>query len=233
MITFENDFRALVFGANGGIGSAIVEELQGTPGCTNLKCVERQKYPNFDLTNESSIQDLADEFKQEGLQFDLIFDATGALEIDNHPPERSLKEVNLTNMANHFAVNAIGPALLLKHFSPLLSSGKRTIFATLGARVGSIGDNQLGGWMSYRASKAALNQIVKTASIELSRTRPKTVCVSVHPGTVETSLSQNYQTRHKKLTPEEAARQILRVLDNLQPHHSGHQLAYDGSIIPH
>ncbi|MET3586148.1 NAD(P)-dependent dehydrogenase (short-subunit alcohol dehydrogenase family) [Pseudorhizobium tarimense] len=162
---------------------------------------------------------------------DLIFDASGALTIDGIGPEKTIKALDPAAMARQFAVNAIGPALLMKHFLPLLPRQERAIFATLSARVGSIGDNRLGGWMFYRASKAALNQIVRTATIEGRRTHPGAVVAALHPGTVATRLSDSYGARCNQLSPDQSAALLLDVLDRLEPALSGGFFAYDGSVI--
>ena len=130
-----------------------------------------------------------------------------------------------------FSINSVGPALVLKNFVPLLAKKRRVIFAILSARVGSIGDNVLGGWISYRSSKAALNQIVHTAAIEVTRANALSVLVVMHPGTVETSLSAPFSSGHKRFEPEDAANRILRTLDGLTPDFSGGFFAYDGTSI--
>lgn len=163
--------------------------------------------------------------------FHLIFDATGTLTIDGHGPEKSLAALDPGRMAKAFAINTIGPALLFKHFAPLLPIEGKSVFATLSARVGSISDNQLGGWYAYRASKAALNQIVKNAAIEIARKRPGAICLALHPGTVETSLSRSYSRNRYTHSPQEAAQQLLEVLDNATSDKTGTFLAYDGSPI--
>ncbi len=185
-----------------------------------------------DLAVESSVAALADRFRARGLSFDLIFDATGELTVDGHPPEKSLAAICAQTMNASFAINATGPALLLKHLSPLLRRDGKSAFATLSARVGSITDNRLGGWYSYRASKAALNQIVKTAAIEIARTHPQAVCLVLHPGTVETALSEPYAGGRFTHAPGEAARKLLDVIDRADAGDSGRFLAYDGSPIP-
>ncbi|MEM7190474.1 MAG: SDR family oxidoreductase [Pseudomonadota bacterium] len=163
--------------------------------------------------------------------FDLIFDATGALTIDDQGPEKALKVIDAEAMAAQFAINAIGPALALKHYDRLMPRHGRSVFATLSARVGSIGDNRLGGWISYRAAKAALNQIVHTASIEIARKRPEAIVVALHPGTVATPLSKPFSGQRKTFMPEEAAAKLLAVLDGLRPEDNGSFFAYDGSRI--
>ena len=187
---------------------------------------------SFDLTNEESISTIANELKAASTTFDLIFDATGVLSIDSRGPEKSLADLNADTMAKSFAINVIGPALLFKHFAPLLPSVGKCVFATLSARVGSIGDNRLGGWYSYRASKAALNQIVKTAAIEIARKRPEAICLALHPGTVETPLSQRYARDQFTHTPRDAACKLLQTVDQTGPEQTGSFLSFDGSRIP-
>jgi NAD(P)-dependent dehydrogenase (short-subunit alcohol dehydrogenase family) len=155
--------------------------------------------------------------------------ATGFLHNAETRPERSLRDLSPEHMAKAFAVNAIGPALLLKHFVPLLPRTGKAVFAVLSARVGSIGDNRLGGWHSYRASKAALNQIVRTASIELARARPEAICVALHPGTVDTALSTPFAKRGLDVrAPGDAARQLVDVIAALTPRNNGAFLDYRG-----
>ncbi len=163
---------------------------------------------------------------------DLLLIATGVLSYPDAGPERSLRDLDPARLARAFAVNAIGPALLFKHFAPLLSRYERSVAATLSARVGSIGDNRLGGWHGYRASKAALNQLVRTASVELSRTRPGCVCVAVHPGTVDTPLSAPFAKAGLAVRPPaEAAARLLDLTDRLAPADTGRFLDVDGREI--
>jgi len=148
-------------------------------------------------------------------------------------PERALRQIDPAHMARAFALNAIGPALLMKHFLPRLPRAGRAVFATLSARVGSIGDNRLGGWYSYRASKAALNQLVRTAAIELARTHPEAVCVALHPGTADTALSRPFARRGLDVvSPGAAALRLLAVLGALAPSDSGSFLDYRGQRLP-
>ena len=147
-------------------------------------------------------------------------------------PEKSWKQIDPLQMAQSFAINAIGPALLMKHFLPLLARQDKAVFATLSAKVGSIGDNHLGGWYSYRASKAALNQLVHTAAIELRRTRPQALCVALHPGTVESALSSPFaKTGLTVQMPMDAARRLLRVVGRLTINNSGGFFNQDGGIL--
>ena len=223
-------YRALVIGASGGIGGAVAAQLRGDPACGSVETLSRSASPGFDLTQEATIQEAAAALG-EGGGFDLLFDATGALTIEGVGPEKTIRALDPAAMARQFAVNAIGPALLLKHFLPLLNRSERAIFATLSARVGSIGDNRLGGWISYRASKAALNQIVRTVAVEAARTRPQAVIAALHPGTVATSLSEAYGAGHERLSPGQSSQMLLDVLDRLQPDQTGGFFAYDGSPI--
>ena len=217
--------RSLVLGASGGIGSAIVAALEaGGDTCVALS----RRTDGLDVTDESALQRIAGSF--EG-PFDLIFDTTGALEVDGYAPEKTIDALSPEGMAAQFAVNAIGPALLLKHFHPLLAKSGSAVFATLSARVGSIGDNRLGGWISYRAAKAALNQIVRTASIEISRKRPDSIVVALHPGTVATELTARYAGRHPTVAPDESAANLLEVIAGLRPLDSGGFFAWDGATI--
>ena len=215
--------RALVFGASGGIGSALVEALDAD----EVVGLSRSA-GDFDLIDEGSIAKAAKRFSE---PFDLILDATGALEIDGVGPEKSIQSIDPQNMARQFALNAIGPALIFKHFWRLLPRENRSIMASLSARVGSIGDNNLGGWISYRASKAALNQVVKTTSIELKRTRAQTICVALHPGTIRTPLTEKYVGNHPAVSPEEGAQNILSVLDGLEGKDTGKFLDWAGKTI--
>jgi NAD(P)-dependent dehydrogenase (short-subunit alcohol dehydrogenase family) len=222
-------YTALVIGASGGIGSAIAEQLEADASCGQIVRLSRRE-DGFDVREESSVQQAATSMQSE--IFDLIVCATGALSIDGMGPEKSIRQLSPESMMTLFAVNAVGPALVLKHFVPLLAKRKRAIFALLSARVGSIGDNALGGWISYRSSKAALNQIVHTAAIEISRLNPESLVVAIHPGTVATSLSDPFSSGRNRVEPSDAANQILRMLDSLQQDDTGGFFAYDGSPIP-
>ncbi|WP_159951941.1 SDR family NAD(P)-dependent oxidoreductase [Rhizobium sp. 18065] len=230
MTSLGADYKVLVLGASGGIGSAFAEVLRADPRCGGVIGLSRS-VDGFDVTDEDSIAAAAERLEGSGSRFDLILCATGALTIDDIGPEKAIKAIRPDVMAAQFAVNAIGPALVLKHVSPLLASDRRSLFAALSARVGSTGDNRLGGWISYRAAKAALNQIVRTSAIEIARTRPKAVVVSLHPGSVETRLSSAYAKGHDRLPPTNSAMMMLSVLDRLEPAQSGGFYAYDGQPI--
>lgn len=227
MTSLPSGYRALVIGASGGIGGALVTVLKGDVGCGEVISLSRSG-TGIDVTNEESVAAAAASL--EG-PFHLIFCATGGLTIDGVGPEKSLRQISAEAMMRQFALNAVGTALVTKYFTPLLPKKERGLMGFLSARVGSIGDNNLGGWISYRASKAALNQIIRTASVELARTNPETVIVPLHPGTVATSLSEKYSGGHERTEPTAAATNLLSVLNSLQPSQSGQFFAYDGSKI--
>ena len=162
-----------------------------------------------------------------------MFDATGVLQDTRTQPERTWRHLDPEQLTHAFAVNAIGPALLMKHFLPLLARDGKAVFATLSAKVGSIGDNRLGGWYGYRASKAALNQFVHTAAVELARTHPRSICVALHPGTVDTPLSAPHAKRGLEVrTPAAAASLLIGVLERLTTADNGQFLSYTGERLP-
>lgn len=164
--------------------------------------------------------------------YDMILIASGALEIDGAAPEKTVRALGAKALADQFALNAIGPALVLRHAARLLPKGRRSVVAALSARVGSIGDNRLGGWTSYRASKAALNQILKCTAIELARSHKLAVCVGLHPGTVSTPFTQKYSGQYPMVTPDTAAENLLAVMDNLQPNQTGGFFDWAGKPVP-
>ena len=223
---------AVVIGASGGIGAALVERLTAEGGFTRIIALGRATTPPLDLTSEPSIAAAAAAVAARPGAVRLVIDATGFLHGAGFAPEKSWREIDAAHMATAFAINAIGPALLMKHFLPLLPRTGPAVFATLSARVGSIGDNALGGWYSYRASKAALNQLVRTAAIELARGRPDAICVALHPGTVATALSAPFaKTNLEVRTPADAATALLATIARLKPWDTGHFLDYAGQPI--
>lgn len=224
---------AVVVGAHGGIGQAVVQTLRADARFAQVIGLGRRSTPALNLLDEASIQHCAQTLNDTGLPLRLVVDATGFLHSETQRPEKSWQQLDPAHMAHHFAINAIGPALLMKHFLPLLARDGKSVFATLSAKVGSIGDNQLGGWYSYRASKAALNQLVHTAAIELRRKHPQALCVALHPGTVHTALSVPFaKTGLDIKSPEEAAVRLMRVIDGLQTHQSGGFFHHDGTELP-
>jgi len=223
-------FKAIVFGASGALGGAFVAALQARPACAEVVALSRRSAPPLDLEDETSIAAAAAALRERA-PFHLIVNATGALHIGGAAPEKRLAELNAATLARAFAINAIGPALLIKHFAPLLPVKERGLFATLSARVGSIGDNRKGGWYSYRAAKAAQNMLVKTAAIEITRSRPAAVIAALHPGTVRSRLSAPIIGDTAAFEPAHAAGLMLAVLDGLSAAQSGGFFAYDGSAI--
>ena len=210
---FTNADIAVVFGATGGIGAALLAALQASQRFTHVVGVSRAD--GFDLTDEASIARAVDAAAARG-NIRLAIDATGFLHDENQSPEKSLRDLDAQKLARAFALNAIGPALIMKHLLPRLPRKGRAVFATLSARVGSIGDNRLGGWYGYRASKAALNQFVRTAAIELARRAPEAICVALHPGTVRTALSAPFVGGDRDaVTPDQSAENLLRVIEGL------------------
>lgn len=219
---------AIVIGALGAIGAALADALAAR-GQPPLR-LSRASTPPLDLLSEPSIAAAA---HAAGHDLRLVIDATGMLHGPDMAPEKSLRAIEPQAMAQAFAINAIGPALLMKHFLPRLDRTGRAVFATLSARVGSIGDNRIGGWYSYRASKAALNQLVRTASIELARTHPHAICVALHPGTVASALSAPFAKSGLDVqTPAEAAARLLAVIDALGPADTGKFIAQTGQTLP-
>ena len=187
--------------------------------------------PRLDLLDEATIENAANRVGRGG-DIQLIIDATGVLHDADMKPEKSLAAASPEVIARAFAINATGPLLLLKHFHRLMPRDERSIFATISARVGSIEDNNLGGWYGYRASKAALNMFVRCASIEIARKRPEAICLALHPGTVKTRLSEPYSAKREKFHPDQAATMLLAMIDQTTTKDNGSFLAYDGSRIP-
>lgn len=227
---------ALVVGAGGGLGAALVTELSHNHGA--VLALGRQTQPAIDFSDEASIASaaawVAAECRRLQGELRLIVVASGFLHGAPGQPERSWSQLDPDYLKHVFLVNTIGPALLMKHLLPLLPRQGRCVAAFISARVGSIGDNALGGWYGYRASKAALNQLVKTASVELARRNRQAVCVAVHPGTVDTALSQPFsKTGLNVRPPAQAAREILGVLQQLQPEHTGQLVDYQGQTLPY
>ena len=236
--------RACVLGASGGIGAALVAELAASwrygaiyAGSRSPIAASAPVVPfAFDLTDEASIGTAASAIAATG-SLDLILIATGLLQdaTAGVTPEKSYRAIDPVMMARVFAINTIGPALIAKHFLPLLPRTERCVFAAISARVGSIGDNRLGGWHSYRASKAALNMLIANAAIEARRRNPQAIAVTLHPGTVDTALSAPFQTgvaADRLFPPQRSADHLLQVIGALTPADSGGLFAWDGARIP-
>ena len=221
-------YRALVLGATGALGTAFVEALQADPACAEVLGLSRSSAPAFRLEDEASMATAAASLHG---PFHLIIDATGALTIDGQGPEKHMGALNATHLARAFEVNTIGPALLLKHFVPLLATEQRCIYAKLSARVGSISDNRKGGWYGYRAAKAALNMVLQTAAIEAARKRPQLVVAAMQPGTVASSLSAPFVPAQDCLTPVQSVTGLLSALDDLPAQAAAHFVDHKGEAI--
>lgn len=231
--------NCIVFGAAGGLGSAFVAALAQRRDVAVVHAVARSEAPlaagkivahRADITSEAQIAQLAARI---GAPLHCVVVASGILHRGpGLQPEKDWRQIEPAAFAEVLAVNTIGPALVFKHFAPLLSRGERSIMVALSARVGSISDNRLGGWYSYRASKAALNQIIRTFSVELARKRPLAVIAGLHPGTVETGLSNPFGGGPaNRLTPQQSADALLQVMDGLTPAQSGRVFDWKGDEV--
>jgi len=230
-VQFPDKFAALVIGANGALGDAFAAYLKHDPRCGDVVRVARSEGHGFDLRDPSSIERLAADLHARA-PFHLVIDATGALTIDGVGPEKSLARLEADALQAAFAINTIGPALLLKSVGPLLARGD-AVYAKLSARVGSIADNRKGGWYGYRASKAALNMILQTAAIELQRRNPALRVVALQPGTVRSKLSEPFQAGVPMLLePAESVAGMMQAMMALEPRDGAYFIDYQGNEIP-
>lgn len=243
MNTLRDGYTAVVLGAHGAIGAAFLESLEADPRCGTVVGLSRTATssiapdarrvvtgPPLDFDREGSIGECAEHLRRHA-PLHLVVDATGALTIDGRGPEKRLDQIDPGALQRAFTINAIGPALLLRHLEPLLARGERVLWAKLSARVGSIEDNHKGGWYGYRASKAALNQLLQTAAIELARRRPECVVAAIQPGTVRSALSAPF-VGADALDPRESAERLLGVLDGLPATGRAHFVDHRGERIP-
>jgi NAD(P)-dependent dehydrogenase (short-subunit alcohol dehydrogenase family) len=228
----------LILGSSGGLGQALTNVL-GNDKTLQLLALSRTNsnfdHPSIDYNDEASLRKAADWVKHRCVDAPLtnVIVATGFLHSDIGSPERSWAQLDGAYLQQVMLINAIGPALAVKHFAPLLAKNMLTIWAMISAKVGSIADNSLGGWYGYRASKAALNQIVRTASIEMTRRNKYSICVALHPGTVATKLSEPFSKAGLNVrTPEVAATELINVIQNLQPSETGSFIDYQGNKLP-
>ncbi|MFN3771379.1 MAG: SDR family NAD(P)-dependent oxidoreductase [Ectopseudomonas guguanensis] len=229
LTSFGSGYKALVIGASGAIGQAFCQLLRADAGCSSVRELSRASSPALDLEEPASIAAAAAALAEHG-PYQLILHAAGLLHRPGIAPEKSLAAIEADALQAVFQVNALGPALVLRHFLPLLD--RQGAMAMLSAKVGSIGDNRLGGWYAYRASKAALNMLIRTAAIELARSKPRARLLALHPGTVISPLSQPFRGAAAARPAEQAAAEMLRVIDSLGPEHSGSFHAYDGQQLP-
>ncbi len=253
MLTHTDSCNALIVGASQGIGLGFVKKLLQLPNINKIYATYRQKESAAELISLSDVyperlnclaMDITDEAQiAEGVQFlggeinklHLVVNCVGVLHQGTLQPEKSLKHINSENLLHYFQVNSIGAVLLAKHLLPLFRHSDRSIFASISAKVGSIGDNRLGGWYGYRASKAALNMLMRNVAIEYGRTSPKTIVVTLHPGTTDTRLSQPFQKNvppEKLFSVERTVDQLLAVMEKLQIEDSGQFFSWDGSRLP-
>jgi NAD(P)-dependent dehydrogenase (short-subunit alcohol dehydrogenase family) len=227
---------AVIIGASGGIGGAFEAALieEGTFDIVHGFARSRSGTQHLDLLDEASIATAAAHVAK-GPAPTLVIVATGLLHTAEHGPEKALRDLDPDWLSQVYAVNAIGPALVAKHFLPIMPKTGRAVFAALSARVGSISDNRLGGWHGYRASKAALNMLVRNLAIEEKRRNDRAIVVTLHPGTVDTALSRPFQTNvqaGRLFDPERAALQLLDVIEGLKVPDSGKLFDFEGEEIP-
>ena len=222
---------AIIIGARGGIGAALADALDAGDQYDRVIRLHRTIAPASDILDEASIAAAATNLADTAQQ--LVIVATGLLHTATKGPEKSLRELDPEWMMENYRINAVGPALVAKHFLPIMAKQGPICFVALSARVGSISDNRLGGWHSYRASKSALNMFIRNIAIEWQRKNAQSVVVALHPGTVETQLSAPFKGNpaHERFAPARAAADMLGVLSGLNPEQSGQIFAYDGSVV--
>ena len=233
--------KVAVIGSSGAIGSAFVDHYINDQSINSIFSFSRSsigidnnkvKHFSIDIENENSVQDAAKSVEE--INFDEIIIASGVLHTNEFGPEKSIKDLKADNILKILNVNTVGPAIIGKHFLPLLNKNNKSVMAFLSARVGSISENKLGGWYAYRASKSALNQIIKTFSIELKRTNPKAIIIGLQPGTVDSELSAPFKrsvSKNKLFSAEYSASQLLGVIERVDESSSGNLISWDGEII--
>ena len=230
MALLPNPFRALIIGSSGTIGSAFIDLLENHPLCSSVVGIHRHSENNLDYQNLDSIESCAIALGTEA-SFQLIINTIGVLHTNDWMPEKRLDDLNAEQLAELIKINAIGPALTIRHFSKLLDP-KNSIMVSLSAKVGSIEDNRLGGWYSYRAPKAALNMLIKTASIEWARTKPNAALIAMHPGTVNSRLSKPFRGEQIGRPASDAVADMFRVIESLNKEDSGSFVSYAGEKLP-
>ena len=237
------NLRVVIVGSTGGIGGAFIDALCLSEQVSQIYALSRKgrSHPSpkvanltFDFTDEASIEAAAEALRETGA-FDLCVIATGLLQGEGIAPEKNMRAMSLEAFQKSFMINTFGPAVTAKYFLPLMRRDRKAVLAALSARVGSISDNRIGGWYAYRASKAALNMVLKTLSIEFGRRFKETVIIGMHPGTVDTDLSKPFQANvpeGKLFSPEFSANKLLSVIDQVEPKDSGLLFAWDGEKVP-
>ena len=230
MTLLSKPYRALVIGSSGTIGSAFMALLQQNVACSEVVGLSRQSTHPIDYHDLDSIETAAKALSSSP-PFQLIINTIGVLHTSNWMPEKRLEDLNADQLSELIQINAVGPALTIKYFSKLLDP-QNSVMATLSAKVGSIEDNRLGGWYSYRASKAALNMLIKTAAIELARTKPNTALIALHPGTVNSNLSKPFRGEQIGRPSLDAASDMLKVIESLSKEDSGSFISYSGERLP-
>ena len=230
-----------IIGSSGAIGRAFLDAYIADKEISNIYSISRTEveskdkriiHINIDVTDEVSVKAAASKIGENRL--DKLIVATGILHTELFGPEKSIKDIKIENFVKIFSVNAFGPALIGKYFLPLMKKDKKSIAAFLSARVGSISENKLGGWYAYRASKSALNQIIKNFSIEAKRTNPTGIIIGLQPGTVKSKLSEPFQKNVKKgklLLPKDSVKSLIRVIENVMQNDSGKIFDWKGEEI--
>lgn len=219
-----------MIGSSGTIGSAFVELLENDPSCIGVAGIHRKSIPRIDYLDPNSIETCAKAISQNG-PYQLIINTIGVLHSDRWMPEKRLDDLNPEQLMNFMQTNAIGPALTIRHFANVLDPSG-SVMVTLSAKVGSIEDNRLGGWYSYRSSKAALNMLIKTASIELARTKPNIALIAIHPGTVNSKLSKPFRGQQIGRPALEACTDMLNVIKSIEAKDTGSFVSYSGERLP-
>jgi NAD(P)-dependent dehydrogenase (short-subunit alcohol dehydrogenase family) len=248
-----SQFNTLIVGASQGIGLGFVKKILPDQRIAKIYATYRQLDSAseliqlasehsqrliclpLDITDELQIGEAMQQISTQVNKLHLVVSCVGLLHEGNLQPEKSLRQINSENLLRYFQINSIGAVLLAKHLLPLFKHGERSVFACISAKIGSIGDNQLGGWYGYRASKAALNMFMRTVAIEYGRTSPKTLVVTLHPGTTDTRLSRPFQKNvpaEKLFSVERTVTQLLNVIEQLQEGDSGQFFSWDGSRLP-
>lgn len=230
-----------IIGSSGAIGNAFVEYYLKDETVKKIFTFSRSRFDHvsdkvssykIDIESQESIQKAADKIEEHII--DRVIIASGILHTESFGPEKSIKDLNYETFAKVYSVNTIGPALIGRYFIPLLNKNEKSVIAFLSARVGSISDNKLGGWYSYRSSKTALNQIVKNFSIELKRSNKNAIVLALQPGTVESNFSEPFKknvSKEKLFSPKYSVELLSKVIESSSEEDSGNLISYDGDTI--